>query len=352
MDRAPAFDAAKILESYNPRRIWRFEVETASVKNFASDNALEAFGQVISQEVSVTTLDSPKYRHAYHMIALPGMVNAMAVYAGFIDEPIFNIRELLSGELSNEEFTEKLQARLTGDPGANMTDFEQMAEIYQVCGKDIDLAHDVALGVAEVVPEGAEHLAGETRIHYRFSKFWMRRAELWEALGEPNAEAYIPEQMVQTDYGEDYATDADQLVKCLGAAVREWREPIWARFHLVKDVRYDAVSDDGSKRWNLPYVSEIFGEGDAGEAKAAKAAKEELENRGQESAGASGGSEAVSSDSLPVPKAWEGYEEDWKAEIKRAKDEHGDLPPVPVLKKMADSLSAEPAQIEAWWDKV
>lgn len=352
LERGPAFDASKILEAWNPRRIWRFEVDTGSVKNFASDSALEAFGQVISQEVSVTTLDSPKYRHGYHMVALPGMVNAMALYAGFIKEPIFNIRELLSGELSNEEFTEKLQARLTGDPGANMTDFEQMVEIYTACGNDLDLAHSVALGLAEVPPEGTEHLAGETRIHYRFSKFWMRRAELWDALGEPNAEAYIPEKMVQTDYGEDYSTDADQLVKCLGAAVRAWKDPIWARFHLVKDPRHDAVSKDGSKRWNLPYVSEIFGGGDAGEAKAAKAAKEELESRGQDSTGSSSAPSRSSSDGLSIPEAWEGYEEDWKAEIKREKDEHGDLPPVPVLKKMANTLSVEPAEIEAWWNEV
>lgn len=349
-ERDPAFDAAKLLEEYNPRRIWRFEMETARVKNFASEKALDAFDQTISQDARIASLASAKYRHEYHLLALPSLVNALAVYAGFIDEPIWHANELLSGEISDEQFTERLQYKLIGDPGATEQDQEYMAEILQACGGDLNLAHDVALSIAESPPADVGHLVGETRIHYKFSTFWTRRAALWQALGEPNAEAYIPEGKAQTEWGKDYTTDADQLVKCLGVVTRKWKRPIWARFHLAKDPRFDATWND--RRLNLPLISEMF----ADESTAEQAAKEELQSRGQESSASTSSAVApavAASDEPAVPEAWQGAEAEWKQYLGQEKEKlDGELPSMPNLVKMGQNLSAEPAEIKAWWPLV
>jgi hypothetical protein len=275
-----------------------------------------------------------------------------------IEQRFWHADEILEG-IEDEAFTEKLQHRLIGNFDANDTDRELMQQLLDGAGGDINLAHELTFGTAETVPAEVQHLVGEVRLHYTYSLFWRRRAALWAALGENNPAVYLPIGTAHTERGKELETSAQNLSMCLGVSTNEWIAPIWARFHLAKDPRYDATYNgrSGIRRLSLPVVTEIF----PTEAVAKEAAAVDKAEMGAGSAKAkvttapTTTAKASSSTSvLAVPEAWgEKSRVDWIRMLGEEKAKHGGaLPSMPGRVKIANNYACTPAEIEAWWDSV
>jgi len=280
--------AAKVLEAYAPNLTWRFEMPTAGILNFQSADAADKFGQAISADVRIVGLGS-KYRHEYHMLSLPSLVDAAARATGKIKAPVWHCAELL--EVNDSDFTDEFQWRLIGHPDAKKADLENFLRLLEATGGDVEKAQAIALGEADIEGELAE-LKGNVRIPWQGSLLWKRRVLLWHALGEDNPETYLPKG------DSKVATTSDTLSYILGIATREWTAPMWARMHSVPDPSMSNVytsSTTGNVRHGLlPVVGEIY----ANEA-AARAAVE-----------AEGGTPAAASVTAPatgypqLPDAW------------------------------------------------
>lgn len=330
--------AADLLKAFSPNQVWRFEMPTASVLNFQSEKALEAWGEVVSGDARVATFGS-KYRHEYQLLALPAMVDSLARRAGFIKEPIFHVTELISG-MADEEFTDAFQWKIIGHPDATMRD----AELLDNYLKENFSAADA---IMESVIAGALTLEGrKILLHYTHSELWKRRARLWEALGEPNANVYLPIGVAVTIDGKKFETTSKNLSLCLGASNRQWVTPVWARLYLVPDpavgATYKSKTTGATRRNTLPVVGELF----ADEA-AARAAV------GDEATATSATSSAVASNIPPVPEAWKEAAGYWRDELKARKAAlNGVLPIMPKLLEMSKQLVATPEEIRAWWELV
>jgi len=134
--------AANSLGAYAPNRVWQFEIPTEEVINFGKgmSDPEATWGATIGGDCRITTPASAKYRHEFHMIALPAAVNALAQRMNYIPESMFSLNDLLD----NQRFDDEFQYTMIG-------------------GKD----HP-----------------------YQDSKLWQQRAALWAALGEENTAAY------------------------------------------------------------------------------------------------------------------------------------------------------------------
>lgn len=188
----------KVGQQYGPNTVWRWEIPSANVVNIVDDEARAKFGDVITQEVTVSTLFSKKNRHELHMITLPSAVQAMALVAGFIDAKVFDYESL-------------------------RVDPDVIDDAYRM-----------------------ETIGGET--DYEKSKLWQARVKLWAALGETNPKAYTLNQ------GKFDAT-AGHLRLCLGLIYR--KTEIWARVANVPDPRVDAKTKAG-KHLQLPVIAQIW----------------------------------------------------------------------------------------------
>lgn len=330
--------SADLLKAFAPNQVWRFEMPTASVLNFQSEKALEAWGTAVSGDARVATLGS-KYRHEYHLLALPAMVDALARRAGFIKEPIYHVTELLAG-MPDEEFTDQFHWRMLGHPDATTKDDELLdLALTQNPNDPASIIEQVLAG--DLVVEGKKVL-----LHYHFSELWQRRARLWAALGEPNVSAYLPVDTATTADGKKYETTSKNLSLCLGASTRQWVTPVWARLYLVPDpavgATYKSKTTGATRRNTLPVVGELF----ADEA-AARAAV------GDEATATSATSSAVASNIPPVPEAWKEAAGYWRDELKARKAAlNGVLPIMPKLLEMSKQLVATPEEIRAWWELV
>ena len=116
-------DAAKIcadlVQAFPPRMLWHFEMPTSAIINFQSADAADKFGKAISSDARIVGTGS-KYRHEYHMLALPSLVDALARKAGYIDAPIWHCTELL--EAQDSDYTDEFQYRMIGHPDAKAND--------------------------------------------------------------------------------------------------------------------------------------------------------------------------------------------------------------------------------------
>lgn len=188
----------KMRQQYPPNTVWRWEIPTSNILNIMDDENRAKFGDVMSQEVTISSLMSKKSRHELHMITLPSAVQAMAIVAGFIDHKIFDYESLRV------------------DPDVIDDAYRQMI------------------------------IGGESS--YEQSKLWQARVQLWAALGETNPKTYTLNQ-------GKFDAQAGYLRACLGIIYR--KTELWARVTSVPDPRVDAKTRAG-KHLQLPVVAQIW----------------------------------------------------------------------------------------------
>ena len=261
LDQETGAQAAKIDgEAFNPQQVWYYSMPVADIMNANTDNFQSSN---ISRSCRVTTLRS-KYRHEFHMIALPAIVRAVAVDSG-LDVPEFDLSELL---VRDAIITDEVSKRLIG-----------------------------------TAPKHDDYEEGE---------LWKKRAELWKALGEDDPKKYLRGEVQRNGKPHENNTEAKKLQGCLGIYSEEWQDkPLWCRFQMVIDPRVGAVTSSG-KRLSLPAITEIF----SGETAAKKAVDSDLEKF----AGGSAEKEVVSgkvvSGKPQLPAAWvDAGEEKWRVQV-------------------------------------
>jgi hypothetical protein len=205
-DSAAALKAARALnQEFAPSQFWYFEAPLDTV--MLPEEVLANFqGPSLSMECQVKTLRSGKYRHEFHLIALPAAVAAYAEMSGYINYE-FDISELTDRELA---VTDEFAARMIGG-----------------------------------------EYAGNT-IPYTESTLWKRRTQLWADLGEPDPRAYNPIGSAR------FATTSAKLSECLGIASTNWANPVWARVAMVQDPRVDAVAGSSGNRLTRPALLHIY----------------------------------------------------------------------------------------------
>jgi len=331
---------AKALEAYAPNLTWRFEMPTANILNFQSADAAEKFGQAISADVRIVGLGS-KYRHEYHMLSLPSMVDAAARIMGKITAPIWHCAELL--ECSDSDFIDEFQWRLIGHPDAKKTDADNFAKLLEAVGGNIEKAQAIALGEADIEGELSE-LKGNVRIPWQYSLLWQRRVALWKALGEDDPEVYLPIGETKT------CTTSQVLSDLLALTTREWKTTLWVRLHSVPDPSmsnvYTSSTTGNTRHGLLPVVGEIYAD------EAAARAAVEVEG-GTPTAAAS--TTATDSKYPPLPKVWDGVPvAQWMEVLMDKKQEvNGKLPALPPARiELAKKLECDVEDLIAWWDLV
>lgn len=315
-----------------PGRVWRFEMPVDTILNARGN--MENWGVAVTSEAKIYSVGYAVKRHEYHLMALPALVDALARLFGMTDSRIWHADELL-GEIADEDFTDSLQFMLIGDPEATTDDYEAFAQILEAVN-DLELAQKIALGIAEVTPDSVQHLAGRVRIHYKRSRFWTRRAELWAKLGEHDPDKYIPSGYAISDRGKEQETTAESLSTLLRFSVEKWNAMLWGRLHLCKDPRVDAVSKNGN-RLSLPLISELFGSQE--EAQAACSDSEATATK------------PAASGSYPeMPAEWGDATDEWLATLKNFKAQYGsETPKMPVLVQLTGQLGCTVDDLKAWW---
>ena len=343
-DRDAAEKAMEIVSAdYRPNRVWRFEMPVADILNPRGN--MDNWGYSVSTEVKVYNMGYAPKRHEFHLMALPALIDALARLTGSTKERIWHADELLD-EIADEDFTESLQFRLIGDPEATNDDLEAFAELLEAAGGDLDVAHSFALGTAETIPDTIKAMAGNVKIHYKVSTFWKRRAALWAALGEPNAEKYIPISYALTDRGKEQETSSAILSEFLRFTVEKWNTPLFGRLHLCKDPRNDAVNSKNNKRLTLALISELFASRDA--------AIEAVKDDGDEETTTTTTTPTAASTSnggLPaMPEEWGDSKDEWLTTLGTFKEQYGEnVPPTPILKNLVGQLFCTEDDIKAWW---
>ena len=306
-DGAAALKASQALnQNYPPSQFWYFEAPLDTV--MLPEEVLANFqGPSLSMECQVKTLRSKKYRHEFHLIALPAAVAAYAQMSGYINYE-FDVGELTDRDLS---VTEEFAARMIGG--------------------------EYLLAENEEQPDGAVLKAGTSvTIPYTESILWKRREQLWADLGESNPSVYN-----QIGTGK-FATTSKKLSECLGVASVGWTEPVWARVAMVQDPRLLAVSSSDN-RLTRPALLHIY----------------ENEEEAREDAGRTEETVATVLNRPPLPENWRGAPEaDWVAALQAFKAKLGPMP-VPVararLPKMDDleaEIAASAEEALAWWGYV
>lgn len=305
---APALKASQALnQQFAPSQFWYFEAPLDTV--MLPEEVLANFqGPSLSMECQVKTLRSGKYRHEFHLIALPAAVAAYAEMSGYIDYE-FDISELTDRELVvSDEFAAKM------------------------------IGGEYPLGEDEKQPDGIILEAGTlVTIPYTESILWERRTRLWADLGESDPRVYNQIGSAR------FATTSTQLSECLGIASVNWTNPVWARVAMVQDPRVDAVSGGGN-RLTRPALLHIY----------------EDEAEAREDAGRTEETVTVTSSAdlrPPLPEQWHGMEDDWVAALQEFKAKIGPIP-LPVARARLPQMDVEGViaatadEALAWWGYV
>jgi hypothetical protein len=256
VDQTAAAAAAKMDdEAFTPQMVWMYSMPVASVLNVDTSKFT---AQTINRSCRVTTLRS-KYRHEFHMIALPAIVAAAARVNGY-DVPVIDFGPL-------------------------------------------------AVNNAIISDAVSENLIG-TGKEYADSVLWQQRAALWAALGEPDPRKYLMGAKDQHGNLHKDSTEATKLLDCLALYHYMWSGPIWGRVVMIADPRPEAVAKSGN-RLTLPAMTEIFTD----QAEAEKAKEEDLKKQAKpESKPESkpGPNLPVSDDDMPpAPAGWEDAVGSW-----------------------------------------
>jgi len=280
---------------YPPSLTWHFETKRDDVLNF-SPEATEKFGEYISYDVKVRSLMSNKYRHEYHLIALPAAVNAMAIQLGY-ETSGFDLNELVDqNTLYNQDF--------------------EFSMIGSADAKD-----------------GEEN-------HFTNSELWQRRVALWQSLGEDDPRAV---RLINSD--AKFATTSEKLSNALGIANYTWTKPIYAKVVTVNDPREEGVTSEG-KRLSIPAIYELFENKEAAMASVAQA----------ETATSAPVASTVTASTPPIPAGWVSNAGDWPQYLRDFKAENPSLLPPPVGKQVValaeSTLGVTEAELRAWWDQV
>ena len=216
-----------------PNTVLTFYAPTSTVLN-TPDSAKfqEGFGQQLTMDVPVVSLRSGgKYkqsnRHAYHFLALPGLINAFARITG--KDTTFDIDELVQ-------------------PGAEVL----------------------------FTPEWFDLSFGSVNGDYHGTVYAMKRAKLWADLGESDfTTCAVIGSKTAKGKPDSHATTSEDLSNLLRIVQGEPRV-FWARVTNIPDPCLDNMKD--GKRYNIPVMTEVF----ASEAHAAQVAAAEMAERGVE----------------------------------------------------------------------
>ena len=283
-DYQAAATAAKTLGEQFINQVWRFQTNVTDVINMRDASVFQ--DPVLAYDVDVTTLES-KRKYAYHLIALPSAVAAVAKSYGFKNTG-FDLSELLS---DSTIFDDNFQFQMIGNPGA----------------KDSD-------------PD-----------HWSKSVLWQRRAALWASLGEPTPFPYI-EASAPKGQKKYMATEGGNLEACLHPICRRWQKQQWARLVQVFDPRVDAVIASSGNRLKIACITEMFYDKDD----AVKAVEAEAGGNVPEAA-------APTKATPKLPEAWaELGTEEWVSELKKQMASGVALP------VMAKNLGVSVGDINAW----
>lgn len=175
---------------FGPKQCWRWEMPITEWIGAPGD-ALEKFGELINQEVPVGGYGG-KDKNDFHMIALPSVVQALAVAAGMIPAPIYDYRKLLVTD--TDSLNDDYQHRMIG----GQDDWEQ-------------------------------------------SELWKARTAIWAALGEPNPKAYTVDQG-----NKKFDTESDKLKAALRVLYRPHTQ-VYARVMRVHHPSVEANNKDGNR---------------------------------------------------------------------------------------------------------
>ncbi len=286
-------------QQYAPQQVWHFEAKKDSVLNFANEEALAKFNDVIAYDVDVFSLQSSK-RHAFQLIALPAAVATVAKSLGF-ETSGFDLSELSD---QNTIYSDELQAALLG----------------------------------AAIERSARNKGGKayTDFDYTNGALWGRRAQLWKELGEEDPTHYtVGQGNKRTD------TTSDKLARCLRFVTSPWPAGFYLRVITVSNPKVDAVYGEENKRLTIPVITELF------RAKAdAQTAADADKARSTKSIAI-----AHSNGNLQVPEQWTGMETEWSEAIATLKSEIGDKPlPMQrkIVKERASSIGATDTEILAW----
>ena len=272
--------------TFGSETVWVLETPTSTVLNLQDPEARAKFGEQIRYDIEIKTPSSVKSRHLYHLIALPLAVQAMALAMGYIQEPVFNVNELVRPD--EEQYTDEFQKDYIGDPD----------------NKKVEGMLDSVLG--------------------------KRRAELWAALGEKDAKAY------RTMGSGKFATTSEKLSNCLAIVERVWKAPVWGEILSVHDPRIGAVNNSNGNRLRVAAIVRLFANKEAAqvaadEQNAARAARD-----GGAPATASGGTLKPA-----LPKDWKDIgEAEFLSELKN----YAKKPAVLAAK----DLGITPDEFNAW----
>lgn len=205
-------DAAKAADEFfgnenkygNLNTNWLFTANNSDVL-WAKDDSGAKWGQTLSFAVDIQTLHpKAKRKHAFHMIALPAAVHAMARYSGI-----------------------KVPAYSKGEGDKNVTSAFGSYNLEELLNQDTIFNDEMQL-----------LLVGSTDKGYKDSLLWKRRALLWAALGEEDSTKYL----LPGTGNEKYVTKSPALQQCLRIVSHTWARPAWARLVQVQDPRVEAVS--------------------------------------------------------------------------------------------------------------
>ena len=274
--------------------VWHLEAQKDRLFWYSEESKEKFNWDPIGGDVNVKTLGSRKYRHEFHLIALPSAVAAVARFFG--KDLHFDISPLLAEGVQDEEFF----ALMCGDPDAKKTDLKEFNSVLNAqTEKGIPFA--AALSSARSTES----------IPMEYSVLWRQRETLWKELGEPDARKYTVNQDGEdTKDGEKTDTTAPYLSAAVGI-VQPWTEARWMKVRLVPDPRVDATNDDG-KRFSIPVIVDYY----HNEAEA-KAAFESTRAQADED---------TTSGEPAIPEAWAGFTGSQFADVLR--EQWGKAPPL------------------------
>lgn len=280
-----------------PGSVWSLAVDTDKILNHADVAALaKGFGERMTFTTAIKSLAaSEKYqahqRHNYQFFVLPFAVQAAALAMGALVKPIYHARELTDEGAEVDNWTHEQYCEYVGDPKGTA--------VWQ-------------------------------------STMGQRRAELWQALGEPNAKAYTA-MGTMTPSGKKEAstnTTSEVLSKCIAFVIGKWGVPIYSRVLLVPDPRPDAKSSGGN-RLSIACLSEIFGPDQESFELARDIGAAEI---------AESGASVVAPDHPTLPENWQDAGHDaWVAELVK----HGTDKPAAVVAQAAYGDTAD--LVSEWW---
>ena len=291
-EHAQALTAAKADgQKFGPNHVWRLTSMVSDALNI--DPEKWSRSPAVSYAIPMTGTDS-KYRHVFHLMALPSVISAAAIIAGFKAEELpKNPLTALMGK--QVVFDENLERQMIGDPVAK---------------------------------------AGEDG-YWGDSELGQWRKQLWAILGEHDPLKYS----ANSTSGPKVLTTAPALVYCLQFAAVAMTNPMWARVVPVPDPllksTYTNRKTNEVKRNTFGVIWELF----TSAAEAKQVADQENEERAART------SETVVADASNeplMPGAWAGVEQESIAELTRMVETGS------TLFEIAKQLNVTPKDVAAW----